>query len=145
VRRSFWLTIEETLKTSLPYIDPALTGEAALTVGGPLAEYAHGLVDGVVIVGPHECMPCKIAEAQYGMAAESIGTPYLSVAVTGEPVEHELIDRFAYDIHERARRRRTGAGPSLLPQLSHLGCEPKRCGKDCCDAGRLQGQALDGE
>jgi len=137
------LTVEETLKTSRPYIDPALTGEAALTVGGPLTEFAHGLVDGVVIVGPHECMPCKISEAQYGMAAESVGLPYLNVAVTGEPIEQELIDRFAYDIHERSRRRRTGAGPSLLPHLSADACAPQSCGRTCCEAGRAQ--ALAGE
>lgn len=109
--------IEEILETSKPYIDPALTGEAALTVGGPLHEYAHGLIEGVVIVGPHECMPCKISEAQYGAAVERLGIPYLSIAVTGEPIDTEIIDRFAYDIHQNVRRRVSRAGLSMLPRL----------------------------
>ena len=111
--------IEDILEASRPYIDPGLTGEAALTVGGPLHEYDHGLIEGVVIIGPHECMPCKISEAQYGAAIERFGIPYLSVAVNGEPIDAEVLDRFAYDIHQNVRRSLTHAGLSMVPRLQH--------------------------
>ncbi len=99
------LTIEQTLAAARPYVHPELTGEAGLTVGGPIHEYAHGDIDGVIIVGPHECMPCKIAEAQYGAAAESMKLPYLSIALNGDPIDTEVLDRFAFDIHQRRRSR----------------------------------------
>ena len=103
-------TIADTLKGADGYIDRALLGEAALTLGGPVHEFREGLIQGVVIVGPHECMPCKVAEAQYGQVAEDMNLPYLSVALNGDPLDTEALDRFAYDIHEAHRR---GAGEAL--------------------------------
>jgi predicted nucleotide-binding protein (sugar kinase/HSP70/actin superfamily) len=94
-------TVVDTLRASRPYLHRELHGEAALTVGGPLHEFGQGLVEGVVIVGPHECMPCKLAEAQFGKVVEKHDLPYLSVAVNGDPIDPEVLDRFAYDIRER--------------------------------------------
>jgi predicted CoA-substrate-specific enzyme activase len=104
------LTIEETLEESKPYVHPDLPGEAALTIGGPLHELSQGEIDGVVIVGPHECMPCKIAEAQYGKAAETRRIPYMALALNGDPIDAETLDRFAFDIHQVYRERVSGAG-----------------------------------
>jgi predicted nucleotide-binding protein (sugar kinase/HSP70/actin superfamily) len=100
-------TVAETVESAAPYLNTELTGEAVLTLGGPVHEFRHGLVQGVVIVGPHECMPCKIAEAQYGKVAEQMRLPYLSLALNGDPMDVEALDRFAYDLHE-ARRRGIG-------------------------------------
>lgn len=120
--------VPEVVAASLPYVHPGLTGEAALTIGGPLHEFQQGLIEGVVIVGPHECMPCKISEAQYGAVNERVGIPYLSVALNGEPLDTELLDRFTYDIHELVRRRATHAGLSLMPELdSTTGRAPESC------------------
>jgi predicted CoA-substrate-specific enzyme activase len=99
------LSVVEAIRASQPYIHRELHGEATLTLGGPLHEYQQGLVDGVVIVGPHECMPCKLAEAQFGKVVEEHDLPYLSLAVNGDPIDPEVLDRFAYDIRERARGR----------------------------------------
>ena len=52
------------------FVHRALTGEAVLTVGGPVHEFEKGHVDAVVIVGPHECMPCKIAEGRFARIEE---------------------------------------------------------------------------
>ncbi len=97
-------TVAKTLETAQPYIDTALTGEAVLTLGGPVHEFHEHQVHGVVVVGPHECMPCKIAEAQFGKVAEEVNLPYLVFELNGDPIDTEALDRFAYDIHEAHRR-----------------------------------------
>jgi predicted nucleotide-binding protein (sugar kinase/HSP70/actin superfamily) len=79
----------------------ALGGEAVLTLGGPIHEWRHGLIDGVVSVGPLECMPSKIAEAQFFHVAEEEGLPSLSVPVNGDPVDPEVIEGFAFEIRSR--------------------------------------------
>jgi predicted CoA-substrate-specific enzyme activase len=129
------LTVPETVKAASPYVHPGLAGEAQLTVGGPLCEFEHGLIDGVVIVGPHECMPCKIAEAQYGLAAERTGIPYLTISVNGDPIDTEVVDRFAYDIRQAALRRETTPRSSRLPVLQP-GCSADT---PCAHAGTCPG------
>lgn len=99
-------SVEQTLAAAAPFVDPRLEGEAALTVGAPLHELRDGRIQGVVIVGPHECLPCKVAESQYGKVVETTSFPYLGVAVNGDPVDGELIDRFAYDVHAAHRARK---------------------------------------
>jgi len=93
-------TVPRTIDAARPYLNPELQGEAVLTLGGPLHELHEGHIDGVVIVGPHECMPCKIAEAQYGEAAERMKLPYISIGFNGDPMDEEALDRFAYDVHD---------------------------------------------
>lgn len=114
-------TVEDALEASRPYIDPRLEGEAVLTLGGPLHEQEAGRIHGVVLVGPHECMPSKVAEAQYGKVVETRPMPYLVVAVSGDPVDGEQLDRFAYDVHaahvgeELPGRRGDRVRTSMLP------------------------------
>jgi predicted nucleotide-binding protein (sugar kinase/HSP70/actin superfamily) len=100
-------TVAATLHASRPYLHHDLRGEATLTLGGPLHEFRQGLVEGAVMVGPHECMPCKLAEAQFGKVVEEHDLPYLSLAVNGDPIDPEVLDRFAYDIRERFLGRGT--------------------------------------
>jgi predicted nucleotide-binding protein (sugar kinase/HSP70/actin superfamily) len=106
-------TIQQTLAASKDFINPELVGEAALTLGGPLHELREGQIHGVVIVGPHECMPCKIAEAQYGEAAEQRKLPYVSIGFNGDPMDEEALDRFAYDVHEAYRHGVAAEVPEL--------------------------------
>jgi predicted nucleotide-binding protein (sugar kinase/HSP70/actin superfamily) len=96
--------VEDVLVAGERYVSPALTGEAVLTVGGPVHEFEHGRIDGVVIVGPHECMPCKISEAQYARVGNELGLASLSLYVGGDGVDLEALDRFAFDLRERAKR-----------------------------------------
>jgi len=106
-------TIPETLAASKPYLHEELIGEAALTLGGPLHELRHGLIHGVVVVGPHECMPCKVAEAKYGEAAEQVKVPYVSLGFNGDAMDEEALDRFAYDVEEAFRHADSGVTPAL--------------------------------
>jgi len=82
-----------------------------LTLGGPLHEWHEGLIDGVVSVGPLECMPNKIAEAQFFHAAEHEGLASLTLPVNGDPIDPAVLDSFAFEVHERARRKRAGLAP----------------------------------
>lgn len=97
--------IPAAIEAARKYINPELNGEAVLTLGGPVHEFQEGLIDGVVSVGPHECMPNKIAEAQYGKVLEDMNLPYLVLALNGDPIDTEALDRFAYDLHETHRRK----------------------------------------
>ena len=75
-----------------------------LTVGGPVHEWRHSLIDGVVNVGPLECMPSKIAEAQLFYVGEQEGLPSLTISYNGDPVDPEVIDTFAFEIHRRFQK-----------------------------------------
>ena len=94
-------TIPESIAAAKPWITKDLTGEAVLTVGGPVHEWREGLIDGVVSVGPLECMPAKVAEAQFFHVAESTGLPSLSIPVNGDPVDPEMLDGFAFEVLSR--------------------------------------------
>jgi predicted nucleotide-binding protein (sugar kinase/HSP70/actin superfamily) len=102
------VTVSETLAAAAPYLPAELRGEAVLTVGGPLHEWHHGLIDGVVNVGPHECMPSKVAEAQLFHAAEREHLLSLSLPLNGDPIDPEILDNFAFEIHHRFRQRSSG-------------------------------------
>ena len=96
-------TVPESIEAAAPYIRKDLLGEAVLTVGGPLHEWRHRHIAGVVSVGPLECMPAKIAEAQFFHVAEEEGLLSLTVQLTGDPIDPEIIDNFAYEVHSRWR------------------------------------------
>jgi len=96
-------TIPSAIHAAAPFLSSELTGEACLTLGGPIHEFQEKLVQGVVVVGPLECQPCRISEAQYGRAAESLHLPYLVLGLNGDPMDTEALDRFAYDIREAHR------------------------------------------
>jgi predicted nucleotide-binding protein (sugar kinase/HSP70/actin superfamily) len=93
--------VPDSLKAAAPYLCKDLIGEAVLTVGGPVHEWRHALIDGVVNVGPLDCMPSKIAEAQLFHVREREGLPSLTILYNGDPVDPEVIDNFAFEIHRR--------------------------------------------
>jgi predicted CoA-substrate-specific enzyme activase len=97
--------IATVLTTAQPYINRALLGEAVLTVGAPLYEWRQKEIDGVVNVGPLECMPTKIAEAQFQHIAEREGLINLTLSFNGEPIHTSILDNFAYEVHNRFRAR----------------------------------------
>jgi activator of 2-hydroxyglutaryl-CoA dehydratase/predicted nucleotide-binding protein (sugar kinase/HSP70/actin superfamily) len=94
-------TTAETLAAAEPYVDAALNGEAVLTVGAPLHEWRRGHIDAVVSVGPLECMPTKIAEAQWHHAGELEGVLNLTLAFNGDAVNLAALDNFAFEVKER--------------------------------------------
>lgn len=103
--------VRDSLDAARPYVREDLCGEAVLTLGGPLHEWHEGIIDGVVSVGPLECMPNKIAEAQFFHAAEAERLASLTVALNGDPVDPAVLDGFAFEVHDRARRRAQGGAP----------------------------------
>ncbi len=113
------LTIQDSLAAAKPYIREQLSGEAALTLGGPVYEWREGHIDGVVSTGPFECMPNKIAESQFFHVAEQEGLISLTLGLNGEPTNPELLDNFAYEVHQQFERRRSGKSvppPPIRPR-----------------------------
>ncbi|MBI3853806.1 MAG: CoA activase [Verrucomicrobia bacterium] len=99
-------TTEDVLHAVRPYINDALEGEAVLTVGAPLCEWRHRHIDAVVSVGPLECMPTKIAEAQFHHVAEHEGLLSLTLSFNGDPINTEPLDNFAFEVHARFQQRK---------------------------------------
>jgi hypothetical protein len=99
----------QTLAAARPYVSEALMGEAVLTVGAPLYEWHHQQIDAMVNVGPLECMPTKIAEAQLRHITEREGLLSLTLPFNGDPVSEAVLDNFAFEVHARFQRRKNGA------------------------------------
>ena len=87
------------------YVDRALQGEAILTVGGAIAEWRHGQLDGVVNVGPLECMPSKIAESQFIRIAEDEGLLSTTLSLDGDPLERGALDNFVFEVKSHFEER----------------------------------------
>ncbi len=98
-------TTTEALRAAKPYINDALEGEAVLTVGGPLCKWRRGEIDAVVCVGPLECMPTKIAEAQYHHVAEREGLLNVTLSFNGEPISTTALDNFAFEVKTVFQRK----------------------------------------
>jgi len=112
-------TVRDTIRAAQDYIRPDLRGEAILTVGGPVYEWREGHIDGVVSVGPLECMPAKVAEAQFFHVAEREGLLSLSLPFNGDPLDPEIIDNFAFEVHGRFRSRHPQATVETMPRIQH--------------------------
>jgi len=94
-------TIPDVLDAADPFLSRELTGEAALTLGGPIHDFKRGLIHWTIAVGPHECLPNKVAEAQFVHVAEQTGLLSLIVPVNGDPVDAEMLDAFAFEVKRR--------------------------------------------
>ncbi|HEX9048007.1 MAG TPA: CoA activase, partial [Verrucomicrobiae bacterium] len=101
--------MEDVLAAASPYVSQDLCGEAVLTVGAPLHEWRHGQkIDALINVGPLECMPSKIAEAQLQPIAEREGLLSLTLPLNGDPVNETALDNFAYEVRARFLRSKNG-------------------------------------
>lgn len=97
-------TVQQSLAASAPYLRSALYGEAVLTLGTALHEWRQHAIDGVVNVGPLECMPTKLAETQFLHAAEREGLPSVTIPFNGDPLDPEILDNFVFEVHSRFRQ-----------------------------------------
>lgn len=94
--------IEEILKTAEPYLSKLQPfGESALTIGLPLMLWKKKEIDGVVLVGPFECMPIRIGETQLRLISEQTGLPVLSLSFHGDPLDKDLLESFVWDLKRR--------------------------------------------
>jgi len=103
-------SMKETLRAASPYMREALEGETVLSLGGPLHAWRMGEIDAAVLSGPLECMPNKLAEAQFTQAAEREGLATLTLSMNGEPLDPEVLDAFAFEVRRRSQGRRKNAG-----------------------------------
>ena len=101
-------SITESLTAAGPYVSAALEGEAVLTVGAALENWRRRQIDAVLSVGPLECMPTKIAEAQFHHLTEHEGLLSLTLAFNGDPINTAALDNFAFEVNARFRRHQNG-------------------------------------
>jgi predicted nucleotide-binding protein (sugar kinase/HSP70/actin superfamily) len=104
--------VPETLAAAASYLREDLEVESVLTLGVPLHAWRKGEIDAVVSVGPLECMPNKIAEAQFHHASEREALLSLTLSLTGDPIDPEVLDGFAFEVHQRFRKRRRPGPPA---------------------------------
>ena len=98
-------TIANVLEAASPWAREELEVETPLTLGVPVRAFRRGEIDATLSVGPLECMPGKIAEAQFCHVAETEGLLSLSLSLNGDPIDPEVLDNFAFEVHERFRKR----------------------------------------
>jgi hypothetical protein len=99
--------VGQSIDSASPYLRSAFEGEAVLTLGGAIHEWRAGVIDGVISVGPLECMPNKLAETQFFHVAEHEGLPSLTIPFNGDPLDPEVLDNFAFAVRSGFRVRRT--------------------------------------
>jgi len=98
--------VREILEAAGPWVRDALEAETVLTVGASVHAWRAREVDGVVSVGPLECMPNKIAESQLVHVGEREELLSLTLSLNGDPIDPEPLDGFAIEVHARHRARR---------------------------------------
>lgn len=113
-------TVHDSLRAAEGYLRAELTGEAVLTLGGPTFEHREGRIQGVVSVGPLECMPNKISETQFFHVAEREGLLSLTIPLNGEPFDIEVLEGFIFEVKDRFRKQRGAMPlPGQAPARSH--------------------------
>ena len=98
--------VKDILNTASRYLRQDLVGEEILTIGTPLHAYLNGEIQGVVSVGPLECMPSKIAESQFYHIAENEGMLSLNLSLNGDPIPASVLDDFCFEVQQRFERQR---------------------------------------
>jgi hypothetical protein len=106
--------VAEVVAAARPWMRDALEGETVLTLGAAAHAWRRREVDGVLSVGPLECMPNKLAESQLVHLGEREELLSLTLSLNGDPVDPESLDGFALEVHARHRARRP-AHPARPP------------------------------
>ncbi len=108
--------IGEAVAAAGPYMDHHVEVETLLTIGVPVRAWRRREIDAVVSVGPLECMPNKLAEAQFHHVAEREGLLSLTLSLNGDPLDEAALDGFAFEVHRRFRAPDVvGVGPCSPP------------------------------
>ena len=103
--------IPEVAKTGSEYLRQDLEHEAVLALGLASHGWREGQLDGLLCVGPLECMPNKLVEAQLVHVGQKEGLASLTLSLNGDPIDPEVLDEFAYEVKERFRQRRGAPEP----------------------------------
>ncbi len=99
------MTVEDALAAAAPYLRPAIHSEAPMTLGTALCAWRAGQIQGMVNVGPLECMPTRISEAQLFHASLREGIPSVTLSFDGQALADETLDGFALAVHQRCQSR----------------------------------------
>jgi hypothetical protein len=118
-------SVTDSLEAAAEYLRRDLWGEAVLTLGYSISEWQKNHIDGVINLGPLECMPTKIAEAQFFHFAEQCKAPVLTLPLDGESLDPQSLDNFVFEIQTRHRHRSSEIHRS----------NPRRAESTCKDAG----------
>ncbi len=98
--------IDHVVSNGMHFINPALCGEAILTVGAAKQVMEHSSCEkycGVVFIGPFNCMPNGVAESVMKPYAREAGIPYLTFETDGGPLPSNF--RSQMEVHVlRAKR-----------------------------------------
>jgi len=111
-------TVTQIIDAAEGLVRKELGCETILTVGAALHEWRHGGIDAAINVGPLECMPCKLAEAQFRHTAEDEGLLALSLPTNGDPIGDEILDNFAFEVWTRYRSSRAERHAASNPTSS---------------------------
>jgi predicted CoA-substrate-specific enzyme activase len=98
--------VKDVVAAAGPWVRDALECETVLTVGASVDAWRRREVDGVLSVGPLECMPNKLAESQLVHVGEREQLLSLTLSLNGDPIDPESLDAFAIEVHARHRARR---------------------------------------
>ena len=98
--------IADTIAAAKGYVPESLESEAILTIGAALHHWRAGEIHAVVNIGPLECMPTKVSEAQFFHIAQHEGLPSLTLSLNGDAINTETLDNFAFEVRERFRKPR---------------------------------------
>jgi predicted CoA-substrate-specific enzyme activase len=101
--------IPEVAQIGSEYLRQDLEHEAVLALGLSAQGWRAGELDGVICVGPLECMPNKLVEAQLVHVGRREGLVSLTLSLNGDPIDPEVLDEFAYEVRQRFRERRARA------------------------------------
>jgi len=101
--------VAEVAREGSEYLRQDLEHEAVLALGLSTQGWRSGQLDGVVCVGPLECMPNKLVEAQLVHVAQREGLVSLTLSLNGDPIDPEVLDEFAYEVRERFRAKHGAA------------------------------------
>ena len=105
----------DSIAAAEPFLREDLYGEAVVTVGGVIHEFHAGEISGAINVGPFECMPTKVAEAQFFHVAEKLGLTTLTVLLNGDPLSSDVLDGFAHEVHAAHQQRKASTTREKKP------------------------------
>jgi predicted nucleotide-binding protein (sugar kinase/HSP70/actin superfamily) len=98
--------VKEVAALGTGYLRQDLEHEAVLALGLGARGWRRREIDGLLCVGPLECMPNKLVEAQLFHVGQQEGLVSLTLSLNGDPIDPEVLDQFAYEVKEGFRRRR---------------------------------------
>ena len=93
--------IEPQLAASRALLDRTPKGEAPVTVGSVLHQWAHGACDGVIVASPWGCGPALVAES---LLRRRKDIPLLFLYCDGSPIDERKLQAFALKLKRMERR-----------------------------------------